>query len=201
MMDQHQRRPAVLPAETGEYPRANPRNPIPVLDTASPVYQSALVLLENRFIRMLERETQTEPWPPEQLVEVANRLAQLQLAQAMHEASIANYTLVGNKAVIVIPAYPREGEAFQTAVRALLPSDFGSENFKRGLSQQFGLHGTYTQQLEFSIGTQTIEGKLRRFFHILHRIEIPEGGMVTGSGLTDDYLGGYAPFIGAFPRE
>jgi len=195
-------RSETAPAEAVQDFPVGARKPLPALDTASPVYQSALVLLENRFIRMLERETQAEPWPPEQLVEVANRLAKLQLAQAMHEASIANYTLVGNKAVIVIPAYPREGEAFQTAVRALLPSDFGSEGFKRELVQRFGHFGRYAQQLEVrSVVRIMADGQSVKHYEIVHRFEMDVGSSVGVSQLTDIYLGPYAPFIGAFPKE
>jgi hypothetical protein len=194
-------RPKEPSEETILNPAENALRPVPMLDTASPVYQSALVLLENRFIRLLERETSAQSWPPDHLMEVANRLAKLQLVLAMYEASIAEYTMVENKAVIVIPAYPREGEVFQTQVQALLLPDFGGEDFKRELSQRFGRYGKYAQQLEVGIGMQTIEAKAQSFFHVLHKIDIPEGGMVTGSGLTEDYLGGYAPFIGAFPRN
>lgn len=198
--DRSEPRSAVLPAETGGKLPANSHNPIPALDTASSVYQSALVLLENRFIRLLERETQAEPWPPEQLVEVANRLAKLRLAMAMHEANIADHTLVEKKAVIVIPAYPREGEDFRNQLEALLPPGFGSEDFQRELFQRFGYYGRYAQQLQVGLTMQDIEGQPMKMFDILHRVHMPSG-LMGGSRLTDIYLGPYAPLIGAFPKE
>ncbi len=197
-VDERPEKPSV---EAVQSQPVNARKPLPVLDTASPVYQSALVLLENRFIRLLERETQAEPWPPEQLVDLANRLAKLRLTMAMYEANIADHGMSEHKAVIVIPAYPREGEDFHSQLRALMPPDFGSEDFQRQLFQRFGYYGRYAQQLEVKPIVRIIDDQPMKHFDIMHRIEMDYGSSVGGSQLTDIYLGPYAPFIGAFPKE
>lgn len=194
-------RPVMPPAVTGEISPTNPRNPVPALETESPVYRSALILLETRFLRLIEREKQTEAWPPEQLVNLANRLAVIRLSLAMHEASIADHWMSENEAVIAVPAYPRVGEDFQSQVLALLPPDFGSEDFKRQLMLRFGHFGRYAQKLEVKSVVRNIEDQPVKHFEITHRFELDYGSSMGVSQLTDIYLGPYAAFIGGFPKE